>query len=154
MPYVLPVEGGELIRIVGPQVETPGRVVSEAWVAGLDEEERAAMGFVWADDTADEVEAKRATVIAAVREEARARISGRYPPWQQDNMQMRATELVDLRQDRALTEDEEAERQALKAAAAWIKDVRAASNAIEADLPWTVAELAALDIGAHPAWPA
>lgn len=154
MPYVWPVEGGEPIRVIGANVAVPGCVVSEDWISGLSDDEREARGIIWEDDSEDECEAQRAVVIAGVKAEAGARINTRYPAAAQANMNMRATELVDTRFDRDLTPEEETERSALKAAAAWIKSVRTASDDIEAGLPSTVAELRALDIAAHPAWPA
>lgn len=154
MPYAWPVEGGEPIRVVGSNVVLPTMTVSEAWVAGLADGEAEAMGFVWVDDDPAEIEAVRAVVVAGIKDEARARIVGRYSLEQQANMNMRATELVDTRLEREWTEDEAAERVVLKAAAAWIKSVRTASDEIEAALPETIDELRALDIGAHPAWPA
>jgi len=64
------------------------------------------------------------------------------------NMTMRASELVDIKASGgALAADELAEEAALKAAAAWIKSVRAASNTLEAALPsLTEAQRAAYDV--------
>lgn len=71
-----------------------------------------------------------------VRAEARRRILAVYPDWKQLNMNARATELtsIEMRQG-SLTPEEETERGALEAAWQWIKSVRAASNAMEADPP-------------------
>lgn len=74
------------------------------------------------------------TTLAAVKLEAQRRILARYSFAAQSNMNMRANELNDIRFDRALSPEEEVERQALKSIAAWIKSVRAASDAIEARL--------------------
>lgn len=89
------------------------------------------------------------TTLTAVKAEAARRILSRYSFAAQSNMNMRANELNDIRFDRALTPGEEAERQALKSIAAWIKSVRDASNAIEERL----AADPYLDPAAQPDWP-
>lgn len=104
--------------------------------------------------SSDEIEGLRAARVGDVKAEAGRRILERFPTWKQANMNMRATELVDARVDRALSEDEEAERQALLAASAWIKEVRTASDAIEAALPADAEGLCAFDAAAADGWPA
>lgn len=106
------------------------------------------------DMTSDEVAALSSLRVEQVKAEAGRRILERYPTWKQANMNMRATELVDARVDRALTDDEEAERQDLLAASAWIKDVRAASDAIEAALPDDAEGLCAFIAATADGWPA
>lgn len=172
---------GVWVEILGATVEIGENTRSQRWVETADPDERAAMGIVavitspapalpgeltavrglvdvdgvptrtWSTDHIT-VEALSAACVAAIKAEAGRRILGRYSQSQQQNMNMRATELVDTRFDRDLTEDEEAERVALKAAAAWIKSVRAASDDIEADLPSDLEGLIAFDITAG--WPA
>ncbi|MBI5120044.1 MAG: hypothetical protein HZA67_03505 [Rhodospirillales bacterium] len=90
------------------------------------------------------------TTLAAVKLEAQRRILARYSFAAQHNLNMRANELNDIRFDRALSPEEETERQQLKAIAAWIKTVRAASDAIEARL----AAEPYLDPAGQPDWPA
>lgn len=69
----------------------------------------------------------------AVKEEARRRILARFPDWKQTNMTARGVDLQDLwRRNAKWTETEQAEADALSAAWAWIKAIRAASDVIEA----------------------
>lgn len=96
----------------------------------------------------------RAHRVAEIKAEAGRRILAAYPLWKQSNLNKRASELNDIRFDRALTEAEDAERLALRAAAAWVDAVRAASNALEAALPSDAAGLAAFDAGVAAGWPA
>lgn len=73
---------------------------------------------------------------AAVKQEARRRILERYPDWKQTNMVARSVELQDIwRQVGSWTPEERAEADALTAAWAWIKAIRAASDEIEAMTP-------------------
>jgi hypothetical protein len=73
---------------------------------------------------------------AAVKGEARARILARFPEWKQANMTARGVELQDIwRLGGSWTEQEQAEADALNAVWAWIKSVRAASDAIEVESP-------------------
>lgn len=70
--------------------------------------------------------------IQDVKDEAARRILTAMPDWMQRNMNMRATELQEIRLNgETLTEEEEAERVALIAASDWVKSVRAASDTIE-----------------------
>lgn len=89
-----------------------------------------------------------------VKAEASRRILARYPTWRQANMNMRATELVDIRLDRELTTEETAEREAMLSAAAWIKAVRTASDEIEAALPDDAEGLTAFSAATAAGWPA
>lgn len=153
---------------------------SQAWLAGLSDDEVAEQGLDRAEiagsppvpglghppELADVdgvptwswspegIESLRSCRIAEVKAEAGRRILALYPTWKQANMNMRATELVDIRLDRELTMEETAERDALLAAAAWIKDVRAASDAIEAALPDDAEGLCAFVASAADGWPA
>jgi hypothetical protein len=73
---------------------------------------------------------------AAVKVEARNRILARFPEWKQANLTARGVELQDIwRLNGAWTAQEQAEADALNAVWAWIKSVRAASDAIEAMSP-------------------
>lgn len=165
----------------GDQTVSIGHVAcSQAWLAGLSDDEVVEQGlnraeivgsppihglghppkledingvptWVWSEAG---VECLRACRIAEVKAEAGRRILALYPTWKQANMNMRATELVDIRVDRELTTEETAERDALLAAAAWIKDVRAASDAIEAALPDDAEGLCAFVASAADGWPA
>lgn len=162
------------------QTTTIGPVAcSQAWLAGLSDEEIAEQGlvraeiagsppvpglghppeledidgvptWVWSDPG---IESLRACRIAEVKAEAGRRILDRYPTWKQANMNMRATELVDIRLDRELTPDEAAEREAMLSAAAWIKDIRAASDAIEAALPDDAEGLCSFVAATADGWP-
>lgn len=102
----------------------------------------------------DEIAGLRAARVADVKAEAGRRILERFPTWKQANMNMRATELVDIRLDRDLTEAETVEREAMLSAAAWIKEVRAASDAIEAALPDDAEGLCAFIAATADGWPA
>ena len=106
------------------------------------------------DYTSEELAALHSQRIGEVKAEAGRRILERYPTWKQANMNMRATELVDIRLDRELTEAETAEREAMLSAAAWIKEVRAASDAIEAALPDDAEGLCAFIAATADGWPA
>lgn len=163
------------------QATTIGAVAcSQAWLAGLNNDEVAEQGLVRAaiagspplpglghpPELADVegvptwtwseagIESLRACRIAEVKAEAGRRILARYPTWKQANMNMRATELVDARVDRELTAEETTEREALLAAAEWIKSVRAASDAIEAALPDDAEGLCAFVAATADGWPA
>lgn len=71
-----------------------------------------------------------------VKDEARRRILERFPEWKQQNMTARGVELQDIRREKGTwTIEEAAEAAALREAWAWIRAVRAASNAIEAIKP-------------------
>lgn len=84
-----------------------------------------------------------------VKVEARRRILARYPDWKQVNMTARGVELQDAwRQNGSWTETEAAEAAALQSVWAWIKAVRAASDAIEAITPIPA------DYAADARWPA
>lgn len=90
--------------------------------------------------------------IADVKAEAQRRIvimcgatSVEAALTKQLNATMRAIELTDAKQARALTAEEQAEETALRALADGIKAIRAASNIIEADLP--------VEVGIDPRWP-
>lgn len=163
------------------QTVSVGRVAcSQAWLAGLSDDQAAEQGLVRAEvagsppmpglghppeleDVAGVptwvwseagIESLRACRIAEVKAEAGRRILALYPTWKQANMNMRATELVDVRLDRELTTEESAERLAMLSAAAWIKDVRAASDAIEAALPNDAEGLCAFVAATADGWPA
>lgn len=165
----------------GDHATTIGHVAcSQAWLAGLTDEEMVEQGLIRAEiggspplpglghppELADVdgvptwvwsetgIESLLACRIAEVKTEAGRRILERYPTWKQANMNMRATELVDIRVDRDLTEAETAERAAMLSAAAWIKDVRAASDAIEASLPDDAEGLCAFIAATADGWPA
>ena len=139
----------------GEQPTTLGKIdCSQAWLAGLSEEELAehelaraevvgvqpfaGLGnppvlqdvegqptWVW---SAEGVNNLRALRVAEVKAEAERRILARFPITAQLNM---------IRHGESL---------------AWVDDVRAASNAIEAALPEDVASLTAFD-AASAAWP-
>lgn len=104
--------------------------------------------------TVEEVAGLTVQRISEVKAEASRRILAAFPTWKQANMNMRATELVDLRVDGSLTVEQEAERQALITASAWIKGVREASNLIEADLPADAAGLVLFAAAEAAGWPA
>lgn len=112
--------------------------------------------LIWRTEQLTEVEVANlyAGRIADVKAEASRRILARFPTWKQANMNMRATELVDIRLGRELTTEETAERDALLGAAAWIKAVRTASDDIEAALPDDAEGLSAFSAAAADGWPA
>lgn len=85
-----------------------------------------------ATDAAAALESAPATV-AAVKQEAGRRINAAWPEWKQRNITARGTELVRIRLDRAWTAEEQTEADAVQAVWDWVKSVRAASDAIEAD---------------------
>lgn len=91
-------------------------------------------------------------LIAEIKQLARAHILATLPEWKQANATARGLELLSIiAPSRALTEQETAELAALQAAWAWVKAVRAASDAAEAALDsMTRAEL---DNWSEPTWP-
>jgi len=119
--YVRPVEEGEIpdhrqdIERIDKTVEVlPEKVVISYAVRLIDEDAR----------------------VKLVKEEARKRILALYPEWKQANMTARAVELLDIfRLNGEWTLEETAEYEAIKAAWAQIKAIRAASDAVEAELP-------------------
>lgn len=71
--------------------------------------------------------------INGIKEEARRRILKVYPEWKQANMTARAVELQDIwRINQSWSVDEQYDSDALKAAWAWIKNIRHKSNLLEA----------------------
>jgi len=70
-----------------------------------------------------------------IKDEARRRILADYPDWKQANMTARGVELLQIKMARAWDAQEQAEADALSAALARIKCIRAASNVLEASMP-------------------
>ena len=71
-----------------------------------------------------------------VKQEARKRILAKYPEWKQQNLTARAVELVELKHDNTTwTGPEETEADVIKAVWNWVKSVRTASDALEAQNP-------------------
>ncbi len=75
--------------------------------------------------------AKLSATITAIKAECQRRIYARYPIESQSNLNARANELNDIRFERPLTEEEDAQRMALKGIFAWIKATRIYSNTLE-----------------------
>jgi hypothetical protein len=76
------------------------------------------------------------TDVEIVKGRAYQTIVERYPGWKQWNMHSRATELLyQLMTKGALTPEEQSEFEDIKAAWAWINEIRAQSDAEEAALP-------------------
>lgn len=92
-----------------------------------------------ADETAANA---RSALIAAIKLEARRRITTRYPEWKQSNMTARVVELVGAGQASGVEWD------ALQAAWGWVKAVRAHSDALEASV------LAGAVVDIYAGWPA
>ncbi len=87
--------------------------------------------------------------VADVKAEAGRRITSKYPAWKQTNMIAHSTELQEIRiVGGTLTADQQRETIELAAAWAWVRSVREASDAIEADLPMSVS-----DMEADARWP-
>ena len=97
--------------------------------------------------TLSEVPVPMATV-ETIKAEASARILAVMPEWQQRNMTARAVELSQAG-PASWTVAEQTENDALNAAWTWAKNVRLASNVIEAD----VASLSMEAMRADPRWP-
>lgn len=85
--------------------------------------------------------------IAAVRTECGRRIYDTFPQWKQANFTARAAELIDTKGERELTGQENAEMAYLRSVWDWIKAVRVASNALEAQSPIPV------DYASDDHWP-
>ena len=98
---------------------------------------------------ATEAEVLAATQAAkrfAIKTAARQIILSRYPEWRQANLTARAVELV------SLNETSGAEWQQMQSIWAWIKDVRARSDLLEADVATctTVEAVEGIVIGGWP----
>jgi hypothetical protein len=95
---------------------------------------------------AEVLAAAKAAKRTEIKQAARARILARYPEWQQQNMTARAVELVSLGQTTG------PEAQKIQAVWAWIKEVRARSDLLEADVDncTTVEAVEQLTIGGWP----
>lgn len=90
--------------------------------------------------------AAQAAKRAAIKQAARQIILSRYPEWRQANLTARAVELV------SLNETSGPEWQQLQSIWAWIKDVRARSDLLEADVAacTTVEAVEGIVIGGWP----
>lgn len=114
----------------GPRQAAPGKMINtvtstDGW--------NYKVTRVEVDNPNFDLDAFKAQKIAKIKQQAGAVILASLPDWKQRNMNMRATELQEIRLDgRPLTTEEQAESVALKAVATWIKSVRAASGAAEA----------------------
>lgn len=77
-----------------------------------------------------------AIIPIQIKNEARRRISEKFPEWKQTNMVARGVELQDIwRLNGVWTAQEQAEATALKSVWTWIKSVRTASDTLEAMIP-------------------
>ena len=101
-----------------------------------------AEGITYVEMTPEEIAAREAEEQAAavtaimVKAEAQRRIYARFPQWRQANLVARGVELQDVwRTVGSWTAGEQAEADALKAAWSWIRETRAASDALEAMVP-------------------
>ena len=96
-----------------------------------------------------------AALVASTKAEAQRRILAAFPVWKQANMTARGVELVDkVAYGETLSQDEAGERDALRAAWAWVKSARAASDEIEAAIAgMTDAERVAFNALTRPEWP-
>lgn len=90
--------------------------------------------------------ATQAAKRTAIKAAARQTILARYPEWRQANLTARAVELV------SLGETSGAEWQQMQSIWAWIKDVRARSDLLEADVAacTTVEAVEGIVIGGWP----
>lgn len=128
-----------------------GRMVNGVFVA-FTTEEQAAWDASQPSAAALLAEAK-AGAVQAVKRQAGARILARLPEWKQSNLQARELELTSILlgthptiAQRALMTEEQAERAAAVTDWEWARSVRAASDAIEADVS------ALADVPAVSAW--
>jgi hypothetical protein len=94
--------------------------------------ERDAMLDIWAQVEFEELAAREAAKLGAIKSAAGAVILARLPAWRQANLTARALELSDAKHTRELTESELGEQSAIASAWAWVRVVRAHSDAIEA----------------------
>ena len=95
---------------------------------------------------AEVLAATQAAKRAAIKAAARQTILARYPEWRQANLTARAVELV------SLGETSGPEWQQMQSIWAWIKDVRARSDLLEADVAacTTVEAVEGIVIGGWP----
>ena len=95
---------------------------------------------------AEVLAATQAAKRAAIKQAARQIILARYPEWRQANLTARAVELV------SLGETSGPEWQQMQSIWAWIKDVRARSDLLEADVATctTVEAVEGIVIGGWP----
>lgn len=90
-----------------------------------------------------------AAIVSQIKQSARAHILATLPEWKQTNMAARAIELTRIQlAGGTLSPTESA---ALESAWAWVKTVRAASDAAEAALPAMTREQ--LNAWTEPTWP-
>lgn len=109
----------------------------------------------WADGTPkpqEEIDSTWSRVLDRVKQYASQLILAKYPDWKQRNMTMR---VVTLNATSPLTDDEQAELAAISVAWDEIDAIRAASDAIEAEMQAMDIESAmAFDIVSSSHWPA
>ncbi|MCW9033105.1 MAG: hypothetical protein OQJ97_02715 [Rhodospirillales bacterium] len=133
----------------GPKRPQPGKRIEQA--ISLDGENYT-ITRTEVDDPNFDLDSFKAQRVAAIKQEAGDVILRQFPDWKQRNMNMRATELQEIRLDGvALTAGEQAESNALKLAAQWIKSIRAASGVMEDEIKalTTAAEVSIY----HAVWP-
>lgn len=107
----------------------------------------------WADGTLkpqEEIDKAWSMVLGSVKQRASELILAKYPEWKQRNMTMR---VLALQNADTLTDDEQAELVAISAAWDEIDAIRAASDAVEADMQAMDIEAAmAYDIRSSDHW--
>lgn len=98
---------------------------------------------------ATELPNAKATKVEAIKAHAGAKIVAQYPEWKQRNMIAYGLKLRDIKDVRAWTAEEQAEKAALDAAWDWVTLVRGQSGAAEALVlaATTVAEVEAVQVG-------
>lgn len=136
-----------VVETARPEVQ-PGESCAEGTLEYVDGQWRQALVVTAAPADAD----LRAGLIAQIKQLARSHILAALPEWKQTNMAARAIELTRIQMSGAeLSPTEAGELALLESAWAWVKAVRAASDAAEAALAsMTRAEL---DNWTEPTWP-
>lgn len=129
------------VKILGSRIEAVDGVLTRVWQTE--------------SFAADELAALRAFRAAEVKAEAERRILAIMPEYEQRNMLALGQELVTTHGPAPAAWPAEDQALYAEVMAKWaqIKAIRAASDAIEADLPSDAAGLAAFDVAAA-AWPA
>ena len=116
----------------GPKRAAPGKRIDS--VVSVDGWNYTVSRFE-VDNPDFDLDAFKTQKILAIKQEAGAVILAAFPDWKQRNMNMRATELQEVRLDGGtLSIEEQAESDALKTAATWIKAVRSQSDSSEAEV--------------------
>jgi hypothetical protein len=86
------------------------------------------------DIDADNIVNAKVLKKSLIKNDANGVILNMYPYWKQNNIQTRAIDLVNIKLDRVLTTEEQAEYDAIQAIKDWIYSIRTQSNDMELEV--------------------